>query len=151
MNTVTLYSLSENILLDDVTVIIANLHGENDHYSVRESIKNHPSFKKNYQLFIEHLFAELEKVLAEHCKKINLCPSVEFTQAKSIDGEPTATCNYSQASFDALMAMAYLPLHSKHNYGSENLEVACHTYFWWEQLESDFTYLKLLELFDISN
>lgn len=148
---VTLYSLSEEILLNDATVIIANLHGDDDHNSVRESIKNHPNFKQNYQLFVEHLFTELQKALAEHCKKINLRPLVEFTQVKSINGVPTATCDYTQDSFDALMALAYLPLHSKYDYGGDDLEIASHTYFLWEQLDSDFTYLKLLELFDISN
>lgn len=151
MGTVTLYGLSEDILLDDVTNVIANLHGENDHNAVRNSIKNHPNFEQNYQLFIEHLFTELQKELAMHCKKIKLRPSVEFSQAKIINGAPKATCNYSQDSFDALMALAYLPLHSKYDYGSDDLEVASHTYFWWEQLDSDFTYLKLLELFDITN
>lgn len=151
MSTVMLYTFSEEVLLDDATVIIANLHGDNDHDAVYNHIKNHPKFKQNYQLFVEHLFTELQKSLAQHCKKINLRPSVEFSQGKSINGVLTATCNYNQTSFDALMAMAYLPLHNKHNYDNENLEIACHTYFWWEQLESDFTYLKLLKLFDISN
>lgn len=151
MNQVSLYTYDENIFLDDVTTIIANLHGENDHNAVRNSIKNHPNFEQNYQLFIEHLFTELQKELAKHCKKINLRPSVEFSQAESINGAPIATCNYSQATFDALMALAYLPLHSKYDYGSDDLEAASHTYFWWSELDSDFTYLKLLELFDFAS
>ena len=67
------------------------------------------------------------------------------------DLNPKASCNYTQDSVDALMAVLFLPLNNKYDYASENLCVACHTYFWWEQLESDFTHLKLLELFDISN
>lgn len=144
--------ISKCQILDDITTIIANLHGNNNHKAVQEMIASHPKFNQNYQTFLVHVFKELEKKLAEQCKKLNLFP-VEFSEIgeRHSNFNPVASCNYMQDSVDALMAFTFLSLNNKYDYASENLCVGCHTYFWWEQLESDFTYLKLLELFDISN
>lgn len=149
MNEVTLYGFYEETLLDDVSVIIANLHGDNDHDAVYDRIKNHPNFKQNYQLFAKHLFGRLETALDKHCEQINLFP-VKFHELQTTNGYIKAVCDYDQNSFDAIMALAYLPLHSKYNYGADDLGVAPHTYFWWSELENDSTYAKILELFDFA-
>lgn len=149
MNPVILYSFSEDVFLEDITVVIANLHGDNDHNAVYNSIKNNPKFKQNFQLFVEHLFTRLQTALAQHCKQIKLHP-VKFHELKITNDYVTAVCDYDQNSFDAIMSMVYLPLHSKYDYDAEDLEVAAHTYFWWSELDNDVTYLKILELFDFS-
>lgn len=149
MHPVILYSLTEDILLDDVTTIIGNLHGDNDRAAVRNSIKNHPNFAQNYQLFVEHLFTRLQTALARHCKQVKL-PPVEFQKPKIANDVAVALCNYDQTNFDAIMAMVYLPLNSKYDYASEHLPTAYHTYFLWDELDDDITYMKILELFDFA-
>lgn len=149
MNQVTLYGFYEETLLEDVSTIIANLYGDNDTTALSESIKNHPKFKQNFQLFAEFLFAKLQKSLAQHCEKVKLHP-VEFYEIKITDGSVKADCNYNQESFDALMVLAYLPLNIEYRYESDHLGVNAHTYFWWEEQENEITYQKILELFDFS-
>ncbi len=150
MNQVILYTFTEEIFLADIAAKIAKLHGNNDDIAVRETIKNHPKFKQNFQLFLEFLFDRLQKTLAQRCEKINLYP-VEFGQITVTNGYVKADCNYKQGSFDAIMSMVYLPLHSKHDYSAKDLECAAHTYFWWEEQENEITYQKILELFDFAS
>lgn len=149
MNEVTLYTFNEWIFLEDVTVNIENLHKDKDHYAVYNSIKNHPKFEQNFQLFTEYLFDRLQKVLASHCEKVKLYP-VEFYDIKITNGSVKADCNYNQESLDSIMSMVYLPLHSKYDYDAEDLECAVHTYFWWSELDNKDTYLKMMQLFDFA-
>lgn len=154
MTPVILYGLSEDTLLDDVTVIIANLHGDNDHTAVRNNIKNHPKFKQSYQKLVEHLFKVLEKKLAPTCNQYGVA-EIGFFLPSVDNGNPTALCNYSQTRFDELMALAYMPLHEQYadfdygyDCGREGLEVAGHTYFLWEELDDEDTYPKIIKLFN---
>ena len=150
MNQVSLNTYDEDIFLADVTTIIANLYGDNDYDAVRNSIESHPDFENNYQKLVEYLFAVLEKKLAPICNQYKI-EKLVFSSPHANGKIPTALCNHTQATFDVLMALTYMPLHRKYDHSSEDLKLSTHAYFWWEEQENDITCQKILELFDFAS
>ena len=152
---VILYSLSKEVLLDTLTNIKAELHGYKNLAEVRYSIVSHPNFEQNYQKLVEHLFAVLQEKLAPACHEYNISEIGFFLPSTAFDN-PSALCNHTQATFDVLMALVYMPLRHKYDDYAYNfecsrngLEVAAHAYFWWEELDDDTTYAKIIKLFNL--